>query len=42
MLERNGVAHDDLISILFTATPDVHSVLPGGRRPGRWAWATCR
>ena len=28
MLERNGVAHDDLISILFTATPDVHSVFP--------------
>jgi chorismate mutase len=28
MLERNEVAHDDLISILFTATPDVHSVFP--------------
>mgnify|MGYP003420516223 FL=1 len=28
MLERNGVEHDDLISILFTATPDVHSVFP--------------
>jgi chorismate mutase len=28
MLERNGVAHDDVISILFTATPDVHSVFP--------------
>lgn len=28
MLERNGVHHDDLISILFTATPDVHSVFP--------------
>lgn len=28
MLERNDVAHDDLISILFTATPDVHSVFP--------------
>jgi chorismate mutase len=28
MLDRNGVAHDDLISILFTATPDVHSAFP--------------
>lgn len=28
MLDRNGVAHDDVISILFTATPDVHSVFP--------------
>jgi chorismate mutase len=28
MLERNEVDHDDLISILFTATPDVHSVFP--------------
>ena len=28
MLERNGVHHDDLISILFTATPDVHSGFP--------------
>ena len=28
MLERNGVDHDDLISILFTATDDVRSVFP--------------
>jgi chorismate mutase len=28
MLERNGVHHDDLISILFTATPDVHAAFP--------------
>lgn len=28
MLARNGVDHDDLISILFTATPDVHSGFP--------------
>lgn len=28
MLERNDVGHDDLISILFTATPDVHSAFP--------------
>ncbi|HWG74371.1 MAG TPA: chorismate mutase [Acidimicrobiales bacterium] len=28
MLERNGVAKDDLVSILFTATDDVHAVFP--------------
>ena len=28
MLSRNEVAHDDLISILFTATDDVHSLFP--------------
>ncbi|HEV3213515.1 MAG TPA: chorismate mutase [Acidimicrobiales bacterium] len=28
LLVRNGVAHDDLISILFTATPDVRSMFP--------------
>jgi chorismate mutase len=28
LLSRNGVAHDDLISILFTATPDVRSMFP--------------
>jgi len=28
MLSRNEVDHDDLISILFTATPDVHSAFP--------------
>src|ERR1700709_1636520 len=28
MLERNGVDKDDLISILFTATDDIHSVFP--------------
>lgn len=28
MLDRNGVHHDDLISILFTATPDIHSMYP--------------
>ena len=28
MFERNGIAHDDLISILFTATDDIHSVFP--------------
>lgn len=28
MLDRNGVAKDDLISVLFTATDDIHSVFP--------------
>ncbi len=28
MLGSNGIDHDDLISILFTATPDVHSAFP--------------
>jgi chorismate mutase len=28
MLERNDVDKDDLISILFTATDDIHSVFP--------------
>lgn len=28
MMSRNRVDHDDLVSILFTATPDVHSAFP--------------
>ena len=28
MLERNGVGKDQLISILFTATDDIHSMFP--------------
>jgi chorismate mutase len=28
MFERNGVDHDDLISILFTATADLRSAFP--------------
>ena len=28
MFESNGVEHDDLISIFFTATPDVTSMFP--------------
>lgn len=28
MTERNGVAHDDIISVLFTATEDIHSMFP--------------
>jgi chorismate mutase len=36
MLERNTVAHEDLISIFFTATPDVVSMFPatGARQLG--------
>ncbi len=28
MLERNGIDKDDLISVIFTATDDVHSMFP--------------
>ena len=28
MFERNGIDHDDVISILFTATDDIHSAFP--------------
>ena len=28
MLERNGVSHDDIVSVIFTATDDIHSVFP--------------
>ena len=28
MIERNGVDHDDIISVLFTATDDIHSLFP--------------
>lgn len=28
MLARNGVAHDDIVSILFTATEDVTAMFP--------------
>jgi len=28
ILERNAIAHDDLISILFTATEDLSSAFP--------------
>lgn len=28
VLERNGLAQDDLISLWFTATPDLHSDFP--------------
>jgi chorismate mutase len=28
MLERNGVAREDLISVIFTATDDIRSIFP--------------
>lgn len=28
MLSRNGIAHEDLVSVLFTATDDLHSQFP--------------
>jgi chorismate mutase len=28
MLARNEVDHEDLVSIIFTATPDIHSMFP--------------
>lgn len=28
MLERNGVGHDDIVSVVFTATDDIHSMFP--------------
>ena len=28
MLERNGIDKDDIISIVFTATDDIHSMFP--------------
>lgn len=28
MLERNAIAHDDLVSIVFTATDDISSMFP--------------
>jgi chorismate mutase len=36
LFERNGVHHDDIISVLFTATEDVVSMFPaeGARKAG--------
>jgi chorismate mutase len=28
MLERNGIEHEDIVSVLFTATDDIHSIFP--------------
>jgi chorismate mutase len=30
LFERNDIRHDDLISVLFTATDDIHSAFPAG------------
>jgi chorismate mutase len=36
MCDRNGVDHDDIVSILFTATDDLHATFPaaGARKLG--------
>ncbi|MCX4551959.1 chorismate mutase [Streptomyces sp. NBC_01387] len=34
VLERNGLTADDLISIWFTATPDLHSAFPAAAARG--------
>lgn len=36
MLGRNGVEHDDLVSMIFTTTPDLHAEFPalGARKAG--------
>ena len=34
MLTRNHVAIDDLISIIFTATPDLHAAFPAAAARG--------
>jgi chorismate mutase len=36
MMEANGIVHDDLISVIFTATDDIHSLFPAlaGRENG--------
>lgn len=34
MLERNGIARDDLVSIVFTATADLHSEFPAAAARG--------
>jgi chorismate mutase len=28
MLERNGIEHEYIVSVLFTATDDIHSIFP--------------
>ena len=34
MLDRNDLSVDDLISIIFTATPDIHSAFPAAAARG--------
>jgi chorismate mutase len=28
MFDRNGIDHDDVVSVIFTATDDIHSMFP--------------
>jgi chorismate mutase len=30
MFERNGIDHDDVVSVMFTATDDIHCAFPAG------------
>ncbi|MEY2635224.1 MAG: hypothetical protein RIS75_1164 [Actinomycetota bacterium] len=34
MLQRNSIAVDDLISVIFTATPDLHATFPAAAARG--------
>ena len=34
MLDRNNLGHDDLISVIFTATPDLHTTFPAAAARG--------
>ncbi|CAN5855619.1 chorismate mutase [soil metagenome] len=34
MFERNGLVHDDLISVIFTATDDIHAAFPASAARG--------
>jgi chorismate mutase len=34
MLDRNGIDKDDLISVVFTATDDIHSMFPAAAARG--------
>ena len=41
-LARNELDHDDIVSIVFTATDDLTAAVPGDRGPARSASATSR
>jgi chorismate mutase len=34
MMERNGLVHDDVISVLFTTTPDLNAAFPAAAARG--------
>jgi chorismate mutase len=34
MLARNDVAHDDIVSVVFTATDDIHAMFPAAAARG--------